>query len=198
MFRRHVLRTAATALAVALSLAGVGASAAPASAAPGPAAPDDVSVAVRTIYYDASRAGEFTTNFTQAAQIWNSSVSNVRLQAGTPASVVIYVDSGWPRAYVTGLGSGRVYMGWQAVNQGYNRTRIATHELGHILGLPDRRTGLCSDLMSGSSAPVSCTNAYPSAAEAAEVNRNFAGARVPALAGASGRFGPTVFTWTAS
>lgn len=29
--------------------------------------------------------------------------------------------------------------------------------------------------MSGSSAPVSCTNAYPSAAEAAEVNRLFAG-----------------------
>ncbi|MEK8105894.1 snapalysin family zinc-dependent metalloprotease [Micromonospora sp. M12] len=43
-------------------------------------------------------------------------------------------------------------MGRTAVNQGYDRTRIATHEVGHILGLPDRRTGLCTDLMSGSSA----------------------------------------------
>lgn len=186
MFRRHLLRIAASALAVALSLAGAAAAAAPAAA--------DVTVAARTVYYDASRAGEFATNFHQAAQIWNSSVSNVRLQAGTPASVIIYVDSGWPRAYVTGLGSGRIYMGWQAVNQGYDRTRIAAHELGHILGLPDRRTGLCSDLMSGSSAPVSCRNAYPSAAEAAEVNRRFAGSRSPARVGSP--VGPTAFTWT--
>ena len=67
------------------------------------------------------------------------------------------------------------YMGRQAVNQGYYPLRIATHEFGHLLGLPDRRTGLCSDLMSGSSAPVSCRNATPSSRERAEVNANFAG-----------------------
>ncbi|MBQ0994266.1 snapalysin family zinc-dependent metalloprotease [Micromonospora sp. H61] len=131
--------------------------------------------AVRTVYYDASRTGEFRTNFDQAAQIWNSRVSSVRLLAGTPASITIYVDEGWPRAQPTGLGSGRIWMGRTAVNQGYDRTRIATHEVGHILGLPDRRTGLCSDLMSGSSAPVSCRNANPSAAEASRVNSLFAG-----------------------
>ncbi|MET8268222.1 snapalysin family zinc-dependent metalloprotease [Micromonospora arida] len=131
--------------------------------------------AVRTVYYDASRTGEFRTNFDQAAQIWNSRVSNVRLLAGTPASITIYVDEGWPRAQPSGLGSGRIWMGRTAVNQGYDRTRIATHEVGHILGLPDRRTGLCSDLMSGSSAPVSCRNANPSAAEASRVNSLFAG-----------------------
>lgn len=191
MSRRHVLRTAATALAFALSLVGA------AVAAPAAAAPNGVTAAARIIYYDASRAGEFTTNFTQAAQIWNSRVSNVRLQAGSPASVVIYVDNGWPRAYVTRLGAGRVYMGWEAVNQGYDRTRIATHELGHILGLPDRRTGLCSDLMSGSSAPVSCRNAYPSAAEAAQVDRNFAGGRMPARVGSGSPATTTVFTWVA-
>ena len=65
-------------------------------------------------------------------------------------------------------------MGREAVVDGYYPLRIATHEFGHILGLPDRRTGLCSDLMSGSSAPVSCTNANPSTAEAAQVQRNFA------------------------
>jgi snapalysin len=187
MFRRPVWRTAIGALAVALSLVGT-------QAATGGAAVADVSAAARTVYYDASRAGEFTTNFTQAAQIWNSSVSNVRLQAGSPASVVIYVDSGWPRAYVTGLGSGRVYMGRQAVDQGYDRTRIATHELGHILGLPDNRTGLCSDLMSGSSAPVACRNSRPSAAEAARVNSLFAGGLVPARAAAP--TGVTTYVWS--
>ncbi|MBE1490617.1 snapalysin family zinc-dependent metalloprotease [Plantactinospora soyae] len=186
MLRRHALRAALGLLALAASLTGTQVVAAPAVAAP----------AARTVYYDASRAGEFTTNFTQAAQIWNSRVSNVRLVAGTPATVTIQVDNGWPRAYVTGLGSGRIYMGWQAVDQGYDRTRIATHELGHILGLPDRRTGLCSDLMSGSSAPVSCRNAYPSAAEAARVDSLFAGALVPAYARGSARTVAGTYVWT--
>jgi len=166
MFRRQLLRTAGAVLAAVLAATGV-------QVATGGAA----SAAARTVYYDASRAGEFRTNFDQAAAIWNSRVSNVRLVAGSPASVTIYVDSGWPRAQVTGLGSGRIWMGWTAVNQGYDRTRIAAHEFGHILGLPDRRTGLCSDLMSGSSAPVSCRNAYPSSAEATRVNSLFAGRR---------------------
>ncbi|GIJ76323.1 snapalysin [Micromonospora phaseoli] len=177
MIRRQLLRAATAALAAVLAATGVQvATATGASAA-------------RTVYYDASRAGEFRTNFDQAAQIWNSRVSNVRLVPGTPANVTILVDSGWPRAQVTGLGSGRIWMGWQAVNQGYHRTRIATHEFGHILGLPDRRTGLCSDLMSGSSAPVSCTNANPSAAEASRVNQLFAGSRSASEAAGT-------YTWT--
>ncbi|MFK3982780.1 snapalysin family zinc-dependent metalloprotease [Micromonospora sp. NPDC050397] len=185
MVRRRFLRAVAAVLMAASAVVGV-------QATSGTAALADPTIAVRTVYYDASRAGEFTTNFTQAAQIWNSRVSNVRLVAGTPASVVIYVDNGWPRAYVTGLGSGRVYMGWEAVNQGYNRTRIATHELGHILGLPDNRTGRCSDLMSGSSAPVSCANANPSAAEAARVNSLFAGSLATVQADAAN---PKVYVW---
>ncbi|MEV0150324.1 MULTISPECIES: snapalysin family zinc-dependent metalloprotease [unclassified Nonomuraea] len=111
----------------------------------------------------------------RAAQIWNSSVTNVRLIAGTPAGFVVVADNGWPRTLPTSLGRGTIWMGRQATSQGYDAVRIAAHEIGHILGLPDRRTGLCSDLMSGSSAPVSCTNAYPSTAERAEVDRNFAG-----------------------
>lgn len=78
-------------------------------------------------------------------------------------------------AYVEGLARGSTYMGHEAINHGYHVPRIATHELGHPLGLPDRRTGRCSDLMSGSSAPVSCTNDEPSAAEIAEVDALFAG-----------------------
>ncbi|TWG18583.1 snapalysin [Micromonospora taraxaci] len=163
MFRRQLRRVALAMLAATLAAAGVQLT----TGAP--------AAAVRTVYYDASRTGEFRTNFDQAAQIWNSRVSNVRLLAGTPASITIYVDDGWPRAQPTGLGSGRIWMGRTAVNQGYDRNRIAAHELGHILGLPDRRTGLCSDLMSGSSAPVSCRNANPSSTEASRVNSLFAG-----------------------
>lgn len=155
-----------------------------------PAMADPVDIQVRTVYYDASRAGEFVNTFHSAASVWNSRVTNVRLVSNaTYATVRIYVDNNWPRAYVSGLGRGTIYMGRQAVWQGYYPLRIATHEFGHILGLPDRRTGLCSDLMSGSSAPVSCTNAYPSAAEAAEVNWNFAGSLATAAA---------QYTWSAS
>ncbi|WP_336213868.1 snapalysin family zinc-dependent metalloprotease [Nonomuraea sp. LPB2021202275-12-8] len=130
---------------------------------------------VRVLRYDATRAAEFRATVDQAAQLWNASVSNVRLVPGTPADFVVYADNGWPRAQPTSLGRGRIWMGRQATSQGYSPLRIATHEIGHILGLPDRRTGRCSDLMSGSSAGVSCTNPNPSAAERAEVDRYFAG-----------------------
>ncbi|MFI9592854.1 snapalysin family zinc-dependent metalloprotease [Nonomuraea sp. NPDC052265] len=137
--------------------------------------PAQAAVLVRVVRYDASRSAEFVNVVNQAAQVWNANVVNVRLMQGTPASFVVLADDGWPRTLPTSLGRGTIWMGRQAVDQGYFPLRIATHEIGHILGLPDRRTGLCSDLMSGSSAPVSCTNATPSAAERAEVDRNFAG-----------------------
>jgi snapalysin len=153
------------------------------SAAPAFAAP-------RVLYYDASRAAEFVAVVHQGARNWNSRVSNVRLEpvpAGRRANITVYADNGWPRAYTSSLGNGSWYMGRQAVNQGYYPPRIATHEFGHLLGLPDRRTGLCADLMSGSSAPVACTNAYPNSREAAEVNRNFATAVT---------VGPSTYEWT--
>lgn len=180
--RRHrwfALGVAAAAAVVSAQLAG----ASPAGAAP---ADTPAAAAARILYYDASRAAEFVAAVNQGAANWNASVANVRLQpvpAGGRANLIVIADNGWPRAQVTSLGNGRVYMGRQAVTQGHSPTRIAAHELGHILGLPDRRTGRCSDLMSGSSAPPSCRNAFPSAAEAAQVDRLFAGAttvRIPA------------------
>lgn len=132
--------------------------------------------AARVLYYDASQAQEFVAVVNQGAQIWNSKVTNVRLEpvpAGRTPNIRVYADNGWPRTYSSSLGNGYWYMGREAVNDGYYPPRIAAHEFGHILGLPDRRTGLCTDLMSGSSAPVSCTNANPSSTEAATVNRLF-------------------------
>jgi snapalysin len=157
-------RLSAALLAVALAAGMQVTTAAPASAAP------------RVIYYDASQAQEFVAVVNQGAQIWNSRATNVRLlpvPAGRTPNIRVYADNGWPRAQTTSLGNGRWYMGREAVNDGYHQPRIAAHEFGHLLGLPDRRTGLCSDLMSGSSAPVSCTNANPSTRETAQVDANF-------------------------
>jgi snapalysin len=165
-----LLRRLAAALFAVAALAGLQvATAAPATAAP------------RILYYDASGAQEFVQVVHQGANIWNSRATNVRLQpvtAGRTPNIRVYADNNWPRAQTTSLGNGRWWMGRQAVNQGYYPPRIAAHEFGHLLGLPDRRTGLCADLMSGSSAPVSCTNPNPNARELAQVNANFAGAAV--------------------
>src|SRR4051812_39120002 len=149
-------------------------------------AADPAAAAPRILYYDASQAQEFVAVVNQGAQIWNSRVANVQLQpvpAGRTPNIRVYADNGWPRTYTTSLGNGRWYMGREAVNDGYYQPRIAAHDFGHILGLPDRRTGLCADLMSGSSAPVSCRNPNPNATEAATVNNNFRSvAAVPATA----------------
>ncbi|WP_305789619.1 snapalysin family zinc-dependent metalloprotease [Symbioplanes lichenis] len=160
-----LLRRLSAALVAVLAMAGLQvATAGPAAAAP------------RVLYYDASQAQEFVAVVNQGAQIWNSRVTNVRLEpvpSGRTPNIRVYADNGWPRTYTSSLGNGYWYMGREAVNDGYYQPRIAAHEFGHILGLPDRRTGLCADLMSGSSAPVSCTNPNPNATEAATVNNSF-------------------------
>jgi snapalysin len=161
----RITRFALAATVAALGLVGVQLS--PASAAP--AAP----AAARVVYYNADAAGVWKPNVVEAVQIWNTTVKNVRLVEGRPAAMTIYASNGWPYAVPTSLGRGRIYLGEEAVRLGHGRTRITAHEIGHILGLPDRRTGRCSDLMSGSSAPATCRNATPSAREAAEVEANF-------------------------
>ena len=155
-----------------------------------PAAQAEPQLAARILYYNASGAAEFVSAVNQGAANWNASVTNVQLRpvpAGGRANITVVADNGWPRAQVTSLGNGRIWMGRQAVQQGHYPPRIAAHEFGHILGLPDRRTGLCTDLMSGSSAPASCRNDRPNAAEAREVNSLFAGS----LAATA----PATFSW---
>ncbi|MER5995018.1 snapalysin family zinc-dependent metalloprotease [Streptomyces viridosporus] len=163
----------AAVLVMSFPLLGGQAVAAPSGGTAGPSA------AARVLTYDATGAAEFRSAVDRGAAIWNESVNTVELRpaaSGQRADIRVLADSGWPRALPTSLGKGTVYIGRQAVNQGYNTVRISSHELGHILGLPDRKPGPCSSLMSGSSAGTSCTNPYPNAAEREEVEGNFAGA----------------------
>lgn len=183
--RTALRRAAVLAAAAALPLLGAQPASATSAEPQQPPAPQ-----ATTIYYDASGAAEFQQAVDQAAQVWNDSLQNVQLEPGTGSpGFDVLADDGWPRAQVTSLGSGTVWMGRIAVNEGYHVPRIATHEIGHILGLPDRRTGVCEDLMSGSSAPVDCANVLPNAAEIAEVEENFAGtARADARVAFAGEF----------
>ncbi|WP_209446194.1 snapalysin family zinc-dependent metalloprotease [Streptomyces sp. MZ04] len=137
------------------------------------ASQDDSGTGVRVITYDTRGAAEYRAAIDQGAKEWNASVKSIRLEPGTPADITAHADSGWPHAEPSGLGTGRFVMGEQAVDDGHDATRIAAHELGHILGLPDNRTGRCEDLMSGASAGTGCTSSRPSDAEATTVDAKF-------------------------
>ncbi|MEV4969823.1 snapalysin family zinc-dependent metalloprotease [Streptomyces scopuliridis] len=173
----HVRKlTSGFAAAVALTLSLMGGQAV---AAPSADASAESSLAARVVTYDASGSAEFRSAVDRGAAIWNESVDAVELRpaaAGQRANIRVLADDGWPRAITTSLGNGTVYIGRQAVVEGHNTIRISSHELGHILGLPDRKPGPCSSLMSGSSAGTTCTNPYPNTAEKAEVEGNFGGA----------------------
>lgn len=154
--------------------------------------PPTAQAAVVTLRYDDSRAGGWEAAVAAGVASWNASVSNVRLveaAPGTGAEIVIVATTGWPQATLGPVRPGRqvrVELGSQAVSQGYDKTRIAAHELGHSLGLPDTKPGPCSQLMSGSSAGTACSNAVPDATERSRVQSTYASG-VAGLARTDGR-----------
>ncbi|MET8009297.1 snapalysin family zinc-dependent metalloprotease [Streptomyces sp. NPDC005271] len=179
MTSRTLARALPAAVAAVLALAGGG------QAVAAPAATAERIAATRVVTYDATGAAEFKDAVAKGAAVWNESVVNVQLTpvaSGQRANVRIVADNGWPRTVSTTLGNGTIYFGRQAVDDGYDTVRISSHELGHILGLPDRKPGPCSSLMSGSTAGTSCTNPYPNAAEEAEVEDSFGFANAAAAA----------------
>ena len=108
----------AAALLVSLSLTGGQALAAPSDAA-------DVPLAARVFTYDAAGSAEFRSAVDRGAAIWNESVDAVELRpatAGQRANIRVLADDGWPRALPTTLGNGTVYIGRQAVDQGYRES----------------------------------------------------------------------------
>ncbi|MER7268824.1 snapalysin family zinc-dependent metalloprotease [Micromonospora carbonacea] len=133
--------------------------------------------AAMTICYNTSQAPSYASIANQAATIWNNATSNLTLTANCGTNLRIYqITGGGSYAVRTSLGNGRVYIDTQQAAQ-YSPLRIMTHEIGHILGLPDNYNGNCAILMSGGSAGTSCTNPYPSSAEASRVTSLFAGTR---------------------
>ncbi|GGV19440.1 extracellular small neutral protease [Streptomyces griseoflavus] len=141
------------------------------------------SAAAVTVVYNASRAPSFATQIARSTQIWNSSVSNVRLQAGTSGADFSYRegnDSRGSYASTDGHGRGYIFLDYRQ-NQTYDSTRVTAHETGHVLGLPDHYSGPCSELMSGGGPGPSCTNAYPNSAERSRVNQLWANGFAAAL-----------------
>jgi snapalysin len=133
------------------------------------------SLAAVTVTYDASAAPQFSAQIARSTEIWNSSVSNVKLQEGSNADFT-YREGNDPRgsyASTDGHGNGYIFLDYQQ-NQEYDSTRVTAHETGHVLGLPDHYEGPCSELMSGGGPGPSCTNAVPDANEKARVEQLWA------------------------
>ncbi|MCF3137452.1 snapalysin [Streptomyces olivochromogenes] len=142
------------------------------------------SLKVVTVYYNASQAPSFRSQISSAAAIWNSSVSNVKLQATSGSADFAYYegnDSRGSYASTNGHGSGYIFLDY-AQNRQYDSIRVAAHETGHVLGLPDHYSGPCSELMSGGGPGPSCTNRYPNSTERARVNQLWVNGLAKAIA----------------
>ncbi|MFE9020360.1 snapalysin [Streptomyces sp. NPDC007808] len=135
-----------------------------------------------TVVYDASAAPTFRTQIARSTQIWNSAVSNVRLQEGSNADFTYREGNDARGSYAStdGRGNGYIFLDYRQ-NQQYDSTRVTTHETGHVLGLPDHYEGPCSELMSGGGPGPSCTNANPDARERARVEQLWANGLAAAM-----------------
>ncbi|GLV99643.1 snapalysin [Streptomyces lavendulae] len=133
-------------------------------------------LAAVTVTYNTRNAPSFRSVIARSTQIWNSSVSNVKLQEVSSGGNFSYYegnDSRGSYASTDGHGRGYIFLDY-AQNQQYNSTRVTAHETGHVLGLPDHYSGPCSELMSGGGPGTSCTNPNPNSAERSRVNQLWA------------------------
>ncbi|MFB6619678.1 snapalysin [Streptomyces sp. NPDC085524] len=141
-----------------------------------------------TVTYNTRNAPSFRTQIARSTQIWNSSVSNVKLQEVSSGGNFSYRegnDSRGSYASTDGHGRGYIFLDYRQ-NQQYDSTRVTAHETGHVLGLPDHYSGPCSELMSGGGPGTSCTNPYPNSTERSRVNQLWANGLVASGAGTKG------------
>jgi snapalysin len=127
--------------------------------------------AVTTVYYSSSGAPDYLAQIDQGAANWNAVVTDVKLVKRSSGATVKFheIHSGGSYTNTNGHGRGDIYLDTSQVAEGFDPTRIAAHELGHNLGLPDHYTGPCTELMSGHGPGTACKNAKPSAGEASKV-----------------------------
>ncbi|MEU6891629.1 snapalysin [Streptomyces sp. NPDC046557] len=141
-----------------------------------------------TVTYNTRNAPSFRTVIARSTQIWNGSVSNVKLQEVSSGGNFSYYegnDSRGSYASTDGHGRGYIFLDY-AQNQQYDSTRVTAHETGHVLGLPDHYSGPCSELMSGGGPGTSCTNPYPNGTERSRVNQLWANGLAASGPAASG------------
>ncbi|MFJ9074035.1 snapalysin [Streptomyces sp. NPDC102278] len=141
-----------------------------------------------TVTYNTRSAPSFRSQISRSTQIWNSSVSNVKLQEVSSGGNFSYRegnDSRGSYASTDGHGRGYIFLDYRQ-NQQYDSTRVTAHETGHVLGLPDHYSGPCSELMSGGGPGTSCTNPNPNSAERSRVNQLWANGLVASGLGTKG------------
>jgi snapalysin len=124
-------------------------------------------------------AGTYTDAVRDAMAIWNAAVPTIQfVEQDTPATLRVKeyktANGTSSHVYINGLGRGWVYLEVGDA-QTYKPSRIAVHELGHLLSLPDLGPGSpCSKVMSGAWAGSDCVNDQPDAEEVAAVTDFFA------------------------
>ncbi|WP_067459913.1 snapalysin family zinc-dependent metalloprotease [Actinomadura macra] len=139
--------------------------------------------AVQTIYYDASQAAELSSQVDEAAEIWNTRVTNVKLVKGQAGITVTTAQNGSApgTASCVGCTRGQIYFYRNQIkSSGAAPLRVIVHEFGHILSLehpPD--IGNCDKVMAGGR----CDNPYPNADERAAVDRFWGRGQPPAKPG---------------
>ena len=149
------------------------------------AVPADAAPSVVTLHYNASGITHYSAQVVQAVKNWDTRLKNVQLVSGGSATITLHETNGGGSYTTTdGHGHGQIYIDRQQVAQGFDPTRILTHEFGHNLGLDDDYTGPCSEVMSGHGPGTACKNAIPSAAEVAEADADFANGFGPAATAA--------------